>query len=65
MMKEKSKLDEEMTPTFPNNKILCRDCENRKSGVIGFKNAYCNAYPEGKPNPILFENADCEFYKKE
>lgn len=63
--RKSEKWEEDMAPVFPANDIICRNCRNRRNGVIGFKCAYCKAYPKGKPDEILFENADCDFYDKE
>lgn len=57
--------DDDMSPVFPDKKIKCKDCVFRKDGKIGYKNAYCDMFPRGKPNEILFKNADCEYYQKE
>ena len=56
-----SKFSEDMEPTFPNEKIDCNGCMFRKAGTLGYKNAYCEMYPRGKPNDILFKNAKCEY----
>ncbi len=49
----KSKLNEEMYPVFPGDDIACKTCVYKKKGIIGYKNAYCEKYPRGKPNSIL------------
>lgn len=58
-------LNEDMMPTFPSDKIKCKDCEFKKSGVIGFKNKFCLKFPLGKSDEILFDNADCPLYRKQ
>ena len=66
MSKEaKSRLAEDMAPRFPGDDIRCKDCAMRNPGMIGFKNRYCECYPEGKPLDILFENAECDYYLEE
>ncbi len=57
----KERLRENMSPVFPSNDIDCKDCIFRKEGIIGYKNAFCSAYPKGKPNGILFDNKKCEY----
>lgn len=59
------RLMDDMMPVFPSNDIICKDCAKRKKGIIGFKNAYCDGYPEGKPHEILFENEECYYYEEE
>lgn len=63
------RIQDDFEPTFPGGDIICKDCEFKKPGIIGFKNGYCKVYtPEisnGKPNDILFKNADCKYYRKE
>lgn len=61
----KRRISEDMAPVFPGSKIVCKDCIYRKKGVIGYKNAYCEMYPRGKPNVILFKNADCQWHVEE
>lgn len=64
----RERIVDDFAPTFPNEEIKCKTCKKKKAGVIGYKNGYCDAYPTGttgKPNDILFENADCDFYEKE
>ena len=55
--------DDDMSPVFPSDKIKCKNCVFKKDGIIGYKNAFCDMYPRGKPDKILFENADCEYYQ--
>lgn len=55
------KFSEDMSPTFPSAKIDCINCKFKKSGIIGYKNAYCGMYPRGKPNEILFKDQKCQF----
>lgn len=64
----KERIEDDFNPTFPSDNIICKDCEFRKRGIIGFKNGYCQVYEPGiagKPNAILFENASCKYYLKE
>lgn len=56
-----SRISDDMCPVFPNKKIDCADCRFRQSGLIGFKSGYCEIYPRGKPNAILFDGAKCQF----
>lgn len=60
-------MDDDLSPVFPANDIKCKTCVFRKPGKLGYRNAYCEMYPNGKPNRILFSGsgADCEFYEKE
>lgn len=55
------RFEADMAPTFPSNEIVCKGCAFARPGLIGFKNAYCRMYEEGKPNEILFQNAPCQF----
>lgn len=71
------RINEDFAPTFPADDIKCKDCVFRKPDLVqdgkvivkGYKNGYCKVYtPEisnGKPNDILFEKADCEYYQKD
>ena len=50
-------------------KIDCRDCELRAKDVKfggktvkGAELAVCEAFPEGKPNEVLWENESCPYY---
>ena len=64
----KERIEDDFNPTFPSDNIICKDCEFRKRGIIGFKNAYCQIYEPDiadKPYEILFENAGCKYYLKE
>lgn len=58
----KERISDDMSPVFPGNDIVCKDCMFRKSGIIGYKNAYCEIYPRGKPNEILFKSAGCQWH---
>ena len=60
----KERISQDMMPVFPNDEIDCADCRYRKKGKIGFKNAYCEKYPDGKPNTILFQNTKCIFKER-
>lgn len=57
--------NEDLVFTVPTEKCLCASCRFRMSGKYGYRNAYCEKYPNdpGKPLKILFDNADCRFYK--
>lgn len=71
------RLTDDFQPTFADDNIVCKDCvfrkpdlvENGKVIVKGYKNGYCKVYAKdisnGKPNSILFNGADCEFYMKD
>ena len=58
--------------------IICKDCVYRDKCEIelngkiiraGVTKSYCEMYPKestnGKPNGILFQNEDCDYYEKE
>lgn len=52
------------------NKIVCRTCAHRNHGhrYPHFTKAHCGIYRDGiktKPSSVLFENGDCEFYKRD
>ncbi len=60
------------------NKIACKDCVyrnrdkitvNNRTIYVGVTKGFCDIYKRpqyaGKPNDILFMNADCEFYIKD
>ena len=57
--------DDDMSPVFPSDEIVCKDCIFRMGGKIGYKNSRCDIFPRGKPNEILFRNAKCGYYQKE
>ena len=59
------RLKEKMRPEFPPNDIICGFCKYKAGGIIGFKSAYCDKYPDGKPNEVLFDKAECRFFKEE
>ena len=61
----KERISDDMSPAFPGSDIVCKDCIFRKKGTIGYKNAYCEIYPRGKPNKILFKNANCQWRVEE
>ena len=49
-------------------KIKCKDCVFRapdNSLYKGCTKAFCEVYPKGKPDVILFKNAECEYYVSE
>ena len=65
---------------FPDKStIICKDCVFRdkteinlgeKKIPVGITKAFCEKYEappksNGKPHEVLFNNGDCEFYKKE
>ena len=58
----KSRLKEDMQPRFPGDDIKCKGCAMSRKGTIGYKNRYCEIFPEGKPLDILFDGADCDYY---
>lgn len=68
----KDRIENDFSPTLPGDDIICRKCIFRKQDVVidgkvivkGYKNAYCDMYPEGKPNGILFRNEDCGYFEK-
>mgnify|MGYP007128600336 CR=1 FL=1 len=43
-------------------KMQCRTCVYAEKEHIG--KAECEAYPEGKPDDVYFDNASCPKYKK-
>lgn len=71
------RIEDDFKPTFPADDIVCKDCvfrkldlkdENGNVIVKGYKNGYCEVYDKktsGKPNEILFNNANCKYYMKE
>lgn len=59
------RISDDFNPVSPGNDIMCRKCIFKKAGVIGYKNGYCDAYPDGKPNGILFNRDPCNFYTEE
>lgn len=78
-MAHKADFEGEVRCQTPDAKsIKCKDCVYRDRSVIeisgkvipvGVTKAYCkmyigNPHDAGKPNDVLFRNADCEFYKK-
>lgn len=64
-------------PQFPDeNKVKCNDCKFRDKTEVdllgkhyrpGITRDTCEAYKNGnhKPLPILFEQADCQYYEKD
>lgn len=68
----KDRIENDFDPTLPGKDILCRNCVFRKQDLVingktiveGYKNGYCDMYPGGKPNAILFAKADCEYFGK-
>ena len=73
----RERIREDFAPIFPGDDIKCRDCVFRKPDLIrdgavivkGYINRYCKVYTpgisSGKPNDILFKNADCKYYRKD
>ena len=71
------RIHEDFKPTLPGDDIRCRDCVFRKPDLIrdgavivkGYINGYCKVYTpgisSGKPNDILFDNADCKYYRND
>lgn len=49
------------------NRTVVKSADGRKDVPVGATRRFCDAYPsgKGKPNEILFQNADCEFYVKD
>jgi hypothetical protein len=58
------------------DKIACKDCVFRDKTIVtvgettieaGVTKSYCEIYkyPDNKPNEILFNNSECEYYEKE
>lgn len=60
------------------NETICKDCTFRDKTVVeigqktipvGVTRSYCQIYTKkisnGKPLPILFNGADCEYYVKD
>lgn len=47
----------------PGNDILCKKCAYKDDS--GFDKAVCKKYSNCKPLSILFNNGDCEFFKKD
>lgn len=56
--------DSNISFNTPDEKIDCYDCIYRKEGMLGYKNAYCKKYQNGKPNEILFGHKECKYYSK-
>lgn len=66
---------EDFDPVLPDDDIICKDCVFRKPDLVingrtvvkCYKNGYCLIYEggKGKPNDILFNGGDCEYYEKE
>lgn len=69
----KQRIHEDFAPTTPPDDIMCKHCLFRKADLLidgevvvkGYKNGYCDIYANGKPNAILFTNAECEYYEPE
>lgn len=66
------RIEEDFEPIFPGDDIKCRDCVFKLDPIGKYErytNGYCKVYtPEissGKPNDILFDNADCKYYRKD
>lgn len=55
------RMSDDMSITFPGKDIVCKNCRYRKRGVLGYRNTYCDMYPEGKPSEILFKDQKCQF----
>lgn len=76
MNEVRKRIEEDFSPTFPDDDIKCKDCVFRKPDLViegktivkGYKNGYCKVYTEdirGKPNEVLFKNANCKHYRKD
>lgn len=61
----RDRMENDFAPIVPKDDIQCKTCKFKRSGVIGYKIAYCEKYNDGKPDEILFEGAECEFYEEE
>lgn len=66
--------DEIWTSVKPKENIKCKTCAFKLDDVVVAGKLYkrhtygnCSMYepPDTKPNAVLFEGADCEFYVKE
>lgn len=66
--------NEEFKSKVPKDNIKCKDCMFRLPDVVvagelvkKYKNGQCDIYeyPDTKPNAVLFEGADCQYYEKE
>lgn len=68
----KERIENDFAPSLPGDDIRCRTCLFRKADLViagktivkGYKNGYCDMYPDGKPNDILFRKSDCEYHVK-
>lgn len=54
----------------PGDDICCRDCKFRITAFAeGYKRGICDKYDDvyknSKPNSILFDNQECDFYEKD
>lgn len=69
------RVEGDVTLSSVGDKIKCRTCrfaaQNlERSGkvlVCGYKSAYCDVYDRdtnGKPNGILFQGEECEYYQR-
>lgn len=60
--------DEELYSISPSENIVCKDCANRLLDTKAVKDRYkfgiCDEY-EVKPHGVLWENARCNYYRKE
>lgn len=66
--------NEEFKSKVPKDNIKCKDCVFRMDNVVVMgklikRHTYgqCDIYeyPDTKPNAVLFEGADCQYYEKE
>lgn len=72
--------DQPIRGSWPDpNKVICKDCAfrdktsvmlNDKTLYVGVTKSFCKIYEKppktnGKPNEILFKNADCKYYMKD
>lgn len=68
----KDRITNDFAPSLPDDNIICQKCVFRKPDLVingktivkGYKNSYCDMFPDGKPNNILFAKADCEYFEK-
>lgn len=78
--KRSENFDQPMHGSWPDPKnIICKDCAfrdktvvklNDKTIPVGVTKSFCKIYEappktNGKPLDILFQNADCKYYRKE
>lgn len=64
--KLKAKKDEEaaMTGAIQANPVQCKTCFHCAEGKVGAYKGFCDMYPEDKPQEVLFDGKDCDFYEE-